>query len=182
MKQVVIVAALLAAMGSALAEQQDAGGACRADAQRLCKGVEPGQGRLAQCMKEHEAQVSAECKAHMQKMHEAMQARMQEFNDACKADVQQHCKDVQPGEGRIVGCLRKNEGTLSAPCKEQLAKMDERREHAHERMHAAAEACKGDAKQYCADVKPGEGRVLHCLKQNEAKLSAGCKSALQAKQ
>jgi hypothetical protein len=180
MKQVVVVAALLAAIGSVSAAQDSAGqGACRADAQKLCKDVEPGQGRVAQCLKEHESQVSSECKAHMDKMHEAMQARMQAFNEACQADVEKHCQGVQPGQGRVVACLRKNESSLSASCKEQMAKMDERREHMHERMHEVAAACQGDAKEYCAKVKPGGGRVAKCLKDNEAKLSAQCKAAMQ---
>jgi Golgi apparatus protein 1 len=177
MKRVIVLAALLAAVGSVAAEEQGGPGACRADAEKLCKGIEPGQGRIAQCLKEHEAQVSGDCKAHIAKMREQMQA----FNEACKADVEKSCKGVEPGQGRMMGCLRKNEANLSAPCKEQIAKMDERREHMRERMHDAAEACKGDAQQYCAKVKPGGGRVVHCLKENEAKLSAPCKAAMQPK-
>jgi hypothetical protein len=175
MKRVVVIAALLAAVGSVAAEEQSGPGACRADAEKLCKGVEPGKGRVAQCLKEHESQVSSGCKAHMSKMHEQMQA----FNDACKADVEKNCKGVEPGQGRMMGCLRKNEANLSAPCKEQIAKMDERRGQMHERMHNAAEACKGDVQQYCANVQPGGGRVARCLKENEAKLAAPCKAAMQ---
>jgi Golgi apparatus protein 1 len=183
MKRLIMAAALLVATGGAWAADEPGGGhgACRADVEKLCKGVEPGQGRIAECMKQHEAQVSGECKAQMQKMHAEMESRMQAFNAACKADAEQHCKGVEPGKGRMVACLRKNEANLSAGCKEQMAKMDERREQAHERMSQAREACKGDAKQLCADVKPGEGRMMRCLKDNEAKLSAGCKAALQPK-
>jgi len=181
MRQFFIFAALFALIGGAAAADQPGGQACRADAEKLCKGVEPGKGRMAQCLKEHEAQVSGECKAHMEKMHEAMQARMQAFNEACKADVETHCKDVQPGQGRIVGCLRKNEASLSASCREQIAKMDEQREHMHARMQQISDACKADAKQYCPDVRPGGGRVTRCLKENETKLSVECKAALQPK-
>ena len=35
--------------------------------------------------------------------------------------------------------------------------------------------CKKDIEQFCAKVEVGEGRVLKCLKENEAKLSAKCK-------
>jgi hypothetical protein len=182
MKSYVVIAALIAAVGSASAAQDPAGqGACRADVEKLCKDVEPGKGRVAQCLQQHEAQVSSECKAHMEKMHDAMQARMQAFNAACKADAEKRCKDVQPGQGRMMSCLRKNESSLSAACKDQIAKMDERRGQMHERMHDIADACKDDAEEYCAKVRPGGGRVAKCLKENEAKLSAGCKTALQPK-
>ncbi len=42
----------------------------------------------------------------------------------------------------------------------------------------AMQACRSDASQLCSGVQPGGGRVLACLKQHEAELSAGCKAAL----
>jgi hypothetical protein len=35
--------------------------ACREDVHRLCSGVQPGGGRIRQCMKEHRAEVSPGC-------------------------------------------------------------------------------------------------------------------------
>lgn len=43
---------------------------------------------------------------------------------------------------------------------------------------AAAMACRADFKKLCAGVKPGEGRGAECLKQHEAELSDGCKTAM----
>jgi hypothetical protein len=34
--------------------------------------------------------------------------------------------------------------------------------------------CTDEIRQYCADVQPGGGRVLQCLKANESKLSPAC--------
>lgn len=39
-------------------------------------------------------------------------------------------------------------------------------------------ACGGDVKKYCSDVQPGGGRIIQCIKANEASLSDTCKSAL----
>jgi Golgi apparatus protein 1 len=184
MKHFVTVAVCAAGLfgATAVAAQQQPGrDACRADVERLCKNVQPGGGRVAQCLKDNEASVSAECKEHMAKMREHMHQRMKAFDEACKGDVEQYCKDVQPGQGRMVRCLRDNEAKLSASCKEQLSQMDEQRRRMHERMHGVAEACKGDAQQYCKDVRPGGGRVTRCLQDNEAKLSEGCKAALKPK-
>ena len=162
-------------------EQQMRRDACRADVERLCKDIQPGQGRLGQCMKKNEASVSQECKDQMAKMRDEMRQRMQAFDEACKGDVEKFCKNVQLGHGRMASCLRDNSANLSAACKDEMAKMDERHKQMRERMHSAAEACKGDVEQYCKDVQPGGGRVGKCLKTNEGKLSAACKAALQGK-
>lgn len=44
----------------------------------------------------------------------------------------------------------------------------------------AMAACRGDMISLCAGVERGGGKKVQCLKDNEAKLSAPCKSALQA--
>ena len=36
--------------------------ACKADVEKLCFGVQPGGGRIADCLKQNQAQVSAACK------------------------------------------------------------------------------------------------------------------------
>jgi len=39
-------------------------------------------------------------------------------------------------------------------------------------------ACKGDVEKLCPGVQPGGGRIIACLKQNEAQVSAPCKDAM----
>lgn len=36
---------------------------------------------------------------------------------ACKEDVDKFCKDVQPGGGRIMQCLKQHSADLSPACK-----------------------------------------------------------------
>jgi hypothetical protein len=91
---------------------------------------------------------------------------------ACKADAEKLCKDVQPGDGRMARCLKQHEASVSPACKDAMLQ-------ARQKMQALREACRSDAKQYCKGVKPGHGRMLACLKQNEAKLSEGCRAAMQ---
>ena len=40
------------------------------------------------------------------------------------------------------------------------------------------EACEDDLTQYCSQVTPGEGRLLHCVAAHEDKLSGQCEYAL----
>ena len=42
----------------------------------------------------------------------------------------------------------------------------------------ARQACAGDVKQICAEVKPGEGRLKACIKEHFGQLSAPCQTAL----
>jgi hypothetical protein len=43
--------------------------ACKADVEKLCSGVERGHGRIAACLKQNEAQLSAPCKDAIAKSH-----------------------------------------------------------------------------------------------------------------
>jgi hypothetical protein len=172
-----VVATVLLAPAVRAADDPQGRGACRADVEKLCKGVEPGQGRIAQCLKDKEAQVSPGCKQHLTQMRE----HMQELSEACKGDVDQYCKDVKPGQGRVAKCLKQNEAKLSTACKEQMTKAHEQMQHMHKRMQEVEQACTGDVEQFCKGTRPGGGRLLKCMKQNEGKLSEGCKSAIEPK-
>lgn len=39
---------------------------------------------------------------------------------ACKGDYETFCKGTIPGGGRVLACLKKNEGKLSAACKKMV--------------------------------------------------------------
>lgn len=100
-------------------------GACADDVKKFCKDVEPGKGRIAKCLKEHEAELSEACKNKGQAMKEKMKEAREKMQAACKADLEKHCKDVEPGEGRIGKCLKEHKDDLSDTCK---AEMKEKRE------------------------------------------------------
>ena len=45
-------------------------------------------------------------------------------------------------------------------------------------MEYVLTSCEGDIKQFCSQVTPGEGRLLHCAAAHEDKLSGQCSYAL----
>ncbi|OYU26360.1 MAG: hypothetical protein CFE41_16515 [Burkholderiales bacterium PBB2] len=45
---------------------------------------------------------------------------------------------------------------------------------------ATMRVCQADIKKHCAANKPGGGRVIECLKKNEAELASTCRSQLDA--
>lgn len=97
------------------------------------------------------------------------QASAQQKPSPCAEDAAKFCKGVQQGGGRIAQCLKEHANELSAACKSQAAE-------ATEKIHDFANACKADMKKFCAGTQPGEGRLVKCLKQHEAELSADCKA------
>jgi hypothetical protein len=88
---------------------------------------------------------------------------------ACKADVAKFCKDVQQGQGRIVRCMKAHENELSPACKNLIAAQKEK-------SREFMQSCKADEAKFCNGIKPGGGRIINCLKQHEAELSADCKT------
>jgi hypothetical protein len=89
--------------------------------------------------------------------------------DPCAAEAARVCSKAV-GDRVVLGCLRSNEKELSAACRATLSVF----------LKIAAEYgddCQSDAYRLCRDVAEGEGRVLQCLKDNEAYLSASCQGA-----
>lgn len=157
-------------------------GVCRTDVASLCKDVKPGEGRVALCLQEHEADLSGPCRDHMAETQAQLEQRRKEFREACGADVDQFCKGVQFGEGRVNECLKSNQDQLSQVCKDYVAAEQGEYAQKQEFIKSFTEACGSEVKQFCKDVKPGGGRVAMCLTKNDAQLSEGCKAALSSLQ
>ncbi len=88
---------------------------------------------------------------------------------ACKADTEKFCKDIKPGGGRIIACLKAHAPDLSPGC---AAAFTEKKGEAM----AAMVDCKPDTAKFCPGVKPGEGRIMMCLKAHEVELTPACKA------
>jgi len=83
------------------------------------------------------------------------------------------------GEGRIVACLYAREDKLSGRCEYALYDAAAQLEHAVTALTYVANECRDDLKKYCADIKPGEGRLLNCIDKHEKQVSSRCKQALK---
>src|SRR5581483_8620429 len=98
-------------------------GACKQDVQKLCANVQPGEGRIAQCMKQHQSELSDACKQNLAMMKEKMKQKMEAVEAACREDLQKFCADVKPGGGRKMACLKEHQGDASPACQTELASM-----------------------------------------------------------
>ena len=104
-----LFAAFVATSANAQTRRQ---GPCAEDAKKFCGDVKPGGGRIAQCMKAHEAQLSPACQEGMKERAE----KAEKVREECKADVAKFCQGVKPGGGRIVSCLKGRQADLQPAC------------------------------------------------------------------
>jgi Cysteine rich repeat len=88
----------------AAANERAAMRVCRADAHKLCPGVQPGGGRIAACLRENESKLSSGCQAQLGKL------------EACAAETKTICPQAQ-GEGELRRCVTDKRAEMSAGCR-----------------------------------------------------------------
>ena len=97
----------------------------------------------------------------------------------CQKELAAYCKDVTPGEGRILACLYARADKLSGQCEYALFDAAAQLERAVGALTYLASECGDDLEKHCADVHAGEGRLLDCLDKNKKKTSSRCRQALK---
>jgi hypothetical protein len=108
----------------------------------------------------------------------AGQDLVQTVADGCKAELESYCKDVTPGDGRILACLYSHQDKLSGKCEYALFDAAVQLERAIAALTYVVNECADDLDKHCRNVAAGEGRLLNCLEKNDKKVSARCKDAL----
>jgi hypothetical protein len=104
-----IVGIVLSVAGPAAAQD-----ACRAEADKFCKDMKPGEGKLLKCLQGHEAEVSDACRARLNTINQFM---------ACVEDIMHFCPGEVPVGGEAIKCLRLHDTDLSTACKNELRKI-----------------------------------------------------------
>ena len=99
--------------------------------------------------------------------------------NGCKVELEKYCKDVTPGEGRVLACLYAHNDKLSSKCEYALFDSVIKLERAVMSMVYVAEECEKDLYEFCADVPIGEGQLLDCIEKNKKKVSKGCLEAIE---
>ncbi len=95
---------------------------CRGDVETLCSDVTPGQGRILMCLQSKIDKLSPACRQRL----EEGKKKFDDARKACGPDVQKFCGGVQPGEGRIIRCLKDNYNDLSPECRATFDQAKER--------------------------------------------------------
>lgn len=92
---------------------------CGEDVKQHCPGLGNNSGKVFMCLSAYEAQLSPRCKQGILEATLALKtgiAAVEYSISACEADADKHCLDVEPGEGRLLKCLKINETEISAQC------------------------------------------------------------------
>jgi hypothetical protein len=85
----------------------------------------------------------------------------------CAADAKKFCGEVKPGGARVAKCMKSHEAELSPACQAEMKRVEER-------VEQVREECKADAEKFCKGIRPGQGRILACLKSHQSELAPAC--------
>ena len=94
-------------------------------------------------------------------------ALAQQAGKPCASDIKTLCAGIQPGEGRIKGCIKSHLTGLSPTCEDRVLT-----------MAVTGKVCKTDVTSLCAGIVPGTGGIRACIKSHMAEVSDPCKDAM----
>lgn len=107
-----------------------------------------------------------------------VEGAVETFAEGCEKELATFCKDVTPGEGRILACLYAFGDKVSPRCEYALYDSVSQLNRTLATITYVAGECRDDLAAFCTGVQPGEGRLFDCLNKNEAKVSNRCNTAL----
>jgi phytoene/squalene synthetase len=94
---------------------------CKAELEKYCSNVTPGEGRVLACLYAYEDKLSGRCEYALYdaavQLERAVAALSYVVNE-CSSDLKQYCTGVAAGEGRLLQCLQKNDAQVSQRCKQ----------------------------------------------------------------
>jgi len=81
--------------------------ACRSDARSLCRGIRPGNGAIAECLRKQTDKLSPACAA-----------ALPQATNPCAQELRQLCEAAgQTGAAAMSKCMRERSGELSPACR-----------------------------------------------------------------
>ena len=93
---------------------------------------------------------------------------------ACRQDAEKLCANEPAGHGARMHCLEQHQSQLSSACQGEIAQM--KQHHG-----GSMEVCAQDRQKFCANVQPGGGRGIKCMKEHLSELTPACRQAFEAK-
>jgi hypothetical protein len=90
-------------------------------------------------------------------------------SDVCTSDAARLCPGVEPGQGRVLACLRARTGELSAACKLAV-------EPPQQAQAELDRACRPAGEKLCPGLAPAA--TFDCLRWRYAELPQACQDAM----
>uniref|UniRef100_A0A7S0YM23 Golgi apparatus protein 1 n=1 Tax=Polytomella parva TaxID=51329 RepID=A0A7S0YM23_9CHLO len=166
-------------------------GECAADIKSFCDSLQPGEGRIVQCLSKRMEdldkgnEVGKEVsKACVQSLVLFKRERSRNINydvplaRACKSDVEKHCAKVSDSEAPgVVLCLRSVKTKLEDKCKAEIFRTQREILLDFRSDFAIYDACKDDSTKVCASSQSDDGEFF-CLQDNRQTVSDACHDQL----
>jgi hypothetical protein len=92
---------------------------CSEDVKQHCPGLGNNSQRIFMCLGAYEAYLTPQCKQGILEASLSIKTSAAAIDysiSACEADADKHCLEVQPGEGRLLRCLKANQTDVSNQC------------------------------------------------------------------
>ena len=92
---------------------------CSEDIQKHCNGAGDKTLKVFMCLMANEENLNPACREGVLEAAVSIKAGSESLDysiNACEKDVEAQCRGVQPGDGRIVGCIKTNESRVSDEC------------------------------------------------------------------
>ncbi|GAX78146.1 hypothetical protein CEUSTIGMA_g5588.t1 [Chlamydomonas eustigma] len=148
--------------------------ACYADRQKFCASIPPGSARVIRCLMDQRVKLDQMCQAVLfdEEVKFSQNIDFQyPMRQSCEQEIKVYCKDVPPGEARVIRCLQehKYEKDFSKDCKEKVRSYEAEAASDYRLNYRLAKACKNDVKSLCSAACSAEegqvcsGTVLRCL-------------------
>ena len=112
----VVASGLLLLESRAMAQRGGVAKTCAGEIKTLCPDAQPGRGRLRDCIKSRQTDLSGPCQAAV--------GRVAVIAKACADDRKKLCADVKPVGSRIRECMKSHIGDLGDTCKSALAEAE----------------------------------------------------------
>jgi hypothetical protein len=94
-----------------------------------------------------------------------------EVQTPCNETVNKYCKDVIPGNGRIMKCLNDHRDDQSIACKDWI-------EDQQKSMQELMAVCPEDIMRWCRNASTDKVSIYYCLLDNYISLRLDCRSKL----
>ena len=121
---ILVLGAILLVVNPVMAQQsllETVANGCKAEIEKYCSNVTPGEGRVLACLYAYEDKLSGRCEYALydaaSRLERAVAALSYAVNE-CSSDLKQYCAGVAAGEGRLLECLQKNDDKVSKRCKQ----------------------------------------------------------------
>jgi hypothetical protein len=96
---------------------------------------------------------------------------------ACGKDIDEYCRGVNLGGGRMKNCLSQNRDSLSADCKESYTQIFSLIDKRAQARAAVAKLCDVEVRKLCQGTAGG-AQILECLLSATGPVSRRCSQAI----